>query len=60
MAQLNCQQKVQGCFEKGFGKWADMVSRRTTIVFIVSFVVFVALGKCSKAAANQFTQSANI
>ena len=45
MSKLNCQQRVQGCFEKAFGKWADMVSRRTTIVFIVSFVVFVALGK---------------
>ena len=55
MSKANCQQRVQGCFEKAFGKWADMVSRKTTIVFIVSFIVFVALGKYLENVANQYT-----
>ena len=41
----NFQQKVQAAFEKGFGKWADLATKRTTIVFIVSFVVFLLFGK---------------
>lgn len=40
-----CQTKVQNCFSNTFGKWADMVSNRTTIVFCCSLVVFLGLGK---------------
>jgi len=38
-----CQTKVQNCFSNTFGKWADMVSNRTTIVFCCSLVVFLGL-----------------
>jgi len=40
-----CQTKVQQGFEKGFGLWAEMVSKRTTIVFIASLIVFIGIGK---------------
>jgi len=40
-----CQKKVQEGFEKGFGVWADMVSKRTTIVFIASLIIFLGFGK---------------
>ena len=42
-----CQKKVQEVFENIFGKWAEIVVRRTWIVFLVSLVIFIALCKLS-------------
>jgi len=43
MSEKSCQKKVQDALENFFGKWADLVSRRTTIVFITSLIFFVAI-----------------
>ena len=40
-----CQKKVQEVFENIFGKWAEIVVKRTWIVFLVSLLVFIALCK---------------
>ena len=40
-----CQKKVQEVFENIFGKWAELVVKRTWIVFLVSLLVFIALCK---------------
>ena len=42
---LACQTKIQLCMEGTFQSWADIVSRRTIIVFIISFIAFIALCK---------------
>ena len=45
----SCQNKVQLCFSGCFGKWADIVSDRTCIVFIIAVAVFFVLCKfCMK------------
>ena len=42
---LACQTKIQLCMEGTFQSWADIVSRRTVIVFIVAMIAFIALCK---------------
>ena len=42
-----CQKKVQEVFENIFGKWAELLVRRTWVVFLVSLLVFIALCKLS-------------
>lgn len=37
------QTNIQLKFESIFSKWADIVSRRTKLVFIVSSIVFIGL-----------------
>ncbi len=36
---------MQLAFENGFGWWAEMVNKRTAIVFIASLVIFIGFGK---------------
>ena len=39
------QTKLQLMFENLFSSWADIVSRRTLAVFVVSSIVFIGLSK---------------
>ena len=41
------QTSLQLWFEKVFSKWADVVSKRTNIVFILFTVLFIAMSKSS-------------
>jgi len=54
----SCQTKVQNCFSNVFAKWAGMVAKRTTIVFLISLAVFIGLSlgmtKSKSAEDEQF------
>ena len=42
---LKFQTKIQLCMEGFFSGWADIVSRRTCIVFTASLVAYILLSK---------------
>ena len=42
---INFQTSIQLWFERVFSKWADIVSKRTNIVFIIFTALFIAMSK---------------
>ena len=45
MCRKGCNKRVHACIVHAFTKWADIVHRRTLIVFLVSAIVFTGLSK---------------
>ena len=43
---LRFQTRIQLWFERVFSRWADIVTKRTLLVFLLSMLVFGGLSKC--------------